>query len=293
MFVAIFVVTDFISLVKNLLLTGADNRPMALDAFYTDGHAKPVVIYAHGFNGFKDWGGFDLIATQFAEAGFFFVKFNFSHDGTTPQVPEDFTDLEAYGNNNYTKELYDLQTVIDWTVSEDNPYKQFIDKSRLYLIGHSRGGGMVLVKGAEESRVKSIVTWASVAECKTPWGSWPEERIEKWEHTGVDHYTNSRTGQQMPLYFQLYEDYQANKDRLDIITAVRRLTIPLLVCHGTNDEAVPVAAAHRICEAATEAELFLLPSDHVFGRKHPWTEGHLPDAMQTVVTKTINFFKLV
>ena len=52
--------------IKNILLRGAENRPMALDLFYHDAGPAPVVIYAHGFNGFKDWGNFDLIAGQFA-----------------------------------------------------------------------------------------------------------------------------------------------------------------------------------------------------------------------------------
>ncbi|WP_435524823.1 hypothetical protein [Chryseobacterium indoltheticum] len=38
----------------------------------------------------------------------FSVKFNFSHNGTTVEDPENFADLEAFGNNNYSKELSDL-----------------------------------------------------------------------------------------------------------------------------------------------------------------------------------------
>ncbi|HEV7333343.1 MAG TPA: alpha/beta fold hydrolase [Flavisolibacter sp.] len=239
------------------------------------------------------WAAFDLIAAQFVKAGFCFIKFNFSHGGTSPQSPEDFVDLEAYGNNNYTKELFDLQAVINWTLDVSNPHRAAIDPSQLYLVGHSRGGGVVLLKAAEDIRVKAVATWASVSQSKTPWGGWPQERLERWKETGVEFYTNSRTKQQMPLYYQLYEDYQANGERLDIISAVKRLSIPLLICHGTNDEAVPVSNAYGLKEVAQNAELFLLPSDHVFGRKHPWAEAQLPEATQAVVDKTIEFFQAV
>ncbi|MGB3155850.1 MAG: hypothetical protein WBB06_14685, partial [Chitinophagaceae bacterium] len=68
---------------KNIVIAGADKKPVALDIFFeNDPEPRPVVIYAHGFNGFKDWGNFDLIAAKFAEEGFVFVKFNFSHNGT-------------------------------------------------------------------------------------------------------------------------------------------------------------------------------------------------------------------
>ena len=42
------------------------------------------------------------------------LKFNFSHNGGTVEQPIDFPDLEAFGHNNYTKELDDLNQVLDW-----------------------------------------------------------------------------------------------------------------------------------------------------------------------------------
>ena len=278
---------------KNLILSGAEGKPILLDIFYTADKPLPVVLYAHGFNGFKDWGNFDLIAAQFAEAGFCFIKFNFSHGGTSPQAPEEFGDPEAYGHNNYTKELHDLQQVIDWTQAPGNAYQASINSNKLYLIGHSRGGGVVLLKAAEEKRIKAVATWASVSQSKTPWGSWSEERLQQWKESGVDYYTNSRTGQKMPLYYQLFEDYRANRERLDILKAVAGLKVPLLLCHGTRDEAVPVANAHQLKEAAQQAELFLVESDHVFGRRHPWAGSTLPQPMQAVVNKTIQFFQAI
>jgi len=278
-------------IIKNLTIPGADGKPIGLDIFFIPGKLQPLVIYAHGFNGFKDWGAFDLIANQFAAAGFCFLKFNFSHNGTTPDAPEDFVDLEAYENNNYTKELYDLQTVIDWTLDENNFMTSVVDKNNVYLIGHSRGGGIVLLKAGEGNRIKKIATWASVAECKTPWGSWPQERIERWKASGVEHYINSRTKQELPLYDQLHEDYQDNKESLHVLKAAKELEIPLLICHGTNDAAVPVEKAYQLKEASKQAELFLVESDHVFGRKHPWPHSYLPKPMQDVVSKTISFFK--
>jgi len=276
---------------KNIIVEGASGRSMATDIFYNLSVPQPVVIYAHGFNGFKDWGNFNLIAEQFANAGFTFIKFNFSHNGTTPESPEDFVDLEAYGHNNYTKELYDLQQIIDWALDPVNPYKEVIDPEQLYLVGHSRGGGIVLLKGVEDTRVKAIATWASVSACKTPWGNWTAEQMTRWEQEGVAYYTNARTKQQMPLYHQLYQDYIQHEKQLDILKAVSQSNKPLLICHGTKDEAVPVSKAYEIHSSAPHAELFIIDSDHVFGRKHPWQENALPTEMQSVVEKTIRFFK--
>lgn len=40
--------------IKNILIAGADNLLITLDIFFREGFpSKPIVIYAHGFNGFK------------------------------------------------------------------------------------------------------------------------------------------------------------------------------------------------------------------------------------------------
>ena len=101
--------------VENLIIEGKHNKPIVTDIFYKENHQpKKVVIFCHGYKGFKDWGAWNLMAASFANAGFFFIKFNFSHNGGTVEQPIDFPDLEAFGNNNYSKELDDLGSVIDW-----------------------------------------------------------------------------------------------------------------------------------------------------------------------------------
>jgi len=277
---------------KNLLLPGAHGLPVLTDIFLPDKQSPaPIIIYAHGFNGFKDWGNFDLIAQQFAAAGFVFIKFNFSHNGTTPEQPEAFANLEAYAANNYSKELDDLGTVIDWAVSDQNPYAAHMEQAKLGLIGHSLGGGIVLLKAAEDTRVKAIATWAAISTCQTPWANWAQQQIADWKESGVAYITNSRTGQELPLGYQLVEDFQQNKERLDIETAVKKLHQPLLICHGSEDTSVPFESALKLKSWKPDARLSTVASDHVFGRSHPWTAPELPAATQEVVERTISFFQ--
>ncbi|MEP6713138.1 MAG: alpha/beta fold hydrolase [Ferruginibacter sp.] len=278
--------------IKNIKINGSQNRPMLLDIFFEETPAKkPVVIYAHGFNGFKDWGNFDLVAHQFAAAGFIFIKFNFSHNGTTVQNPENFADLEAFGRNNYSIELEDLNQVINWVCDPLNLYNNQMATENISLIGHSMGGGIAILHTATDKRINKLITWAGITECKTPWGNWSPEKMQEWKNTGVQYYENSRTKQQMPLYYQLYEDYIKNEQRLNIKQAIQSITIPVLVCHGTMDTAVPIEKALDLKRWQPNLSLFTLETDHVFGRKHPWLQDHLPVPMQQAVSASILFLQ--
>ena len=278
--------------IKNITISGAHNKPIALDIFFEDNAVqKPIVMYAHGFNGFKDWGNFDLIASLFANNGFVLVKFNFSHNGTTPQHPEEFADLEAFGNNNYSKELEDIKIVLDWICDPQNPFSEEVNINDISVIGHSMGAAIAIIFAVSDNRIKKLITWAGVSECKTPWGDWPDERIQIWKDLGVQYYTNTRTNQQMPLYYQLYEDFQRHRSKFDIKIAIRKLQIPILICHGSLDIAVPVERAYELKEWQPAAELYIVESNHVFDRKHPWIMNYLPEAMGNIVLKTINFLR--
>lgn len=272
----------------NIIIPGLHGKPILADATYQEtARPKPVVVFSHGFKGFKDWGHFNLVAETFARAGFVFVKFNFSHNGTTPEQPIDFADLEAFGNNNFTIELDDLGTVIDWALS-DRTLSTEIDPQRLYLLGHSRGGGISILKAAEDPRVKKLATWASVAEFGR---FWEPEILAQWKRDGVMYIDNSRTKQRMPMYYGSYENFYANQDRLDIPAAMGRLNIPTLVLHGDKDVVVDHAAGEKLASLNNHASLLTIPGgDHTFGARHPWVEQSLPEPSGSVVRATVGFF---
>ncbi|GHA54722.1 alpha/beta hydrolase family protein [Pontibacter akesuensis] len=266
-------------------------RAFTADATYwPDDTPKPIVIFAHGFKGFKDWGHFNLLATYFAEQGFVFLKFNFAYNGTTVEDASDMHDMEAFGQNNFSLELDDMQALIE-LLHTDNPpiQKKELDLSRIYLIGHSRGGGAVILKAAEEPRVKAVATWSAVSDYDS---RWDELQMEQWKESGVQYVLNGRTGQQMPLYYQLVEDYYQNQHRLDIPTVIKKMQQPLLLLHGEQDETLPVQMAHDLKSWKPDAELHLIPeANHSFGGQHPYPEQELPEAARAAANLSIAFFR--
>lgn len=276
-------------LLSNHIIPGSAELPILLDAAYEPtGTPKPVIVFAHGFKGFKDWGHFNSVMEYFASEGFVFVKFNFSYNGGTMEQPFDFPDLEAFGNNNYSKELDDLRKVLDWVEQTDRIPDVEIDRKQLYMIGHSRGGGIAILKAAADPRVKKLVTWAAVSDFES---RLPQD-LSTWKNEGVIYIENARTHQQMPMYYQFVEDLQKNADKLNIEQAERCLKIPHLIMHGSEDEAVSVEDAHRLKQWNPEAILRIIAgAGHTFGAKHPHQEVEFPPHVQEVLEGTLDFLK--
>lgn len=274
---------------KNIEIQGKHEKPILADFFYTPtNQPKPVVIFCHGYKGFKDWGAWDKMGDFFAEAGYFFVKFNFSHNGTTPEKPTEFLDVEAFGDNNYSIELDDLQSMIDHILLPDFNCAQLIDPSNIGLIGHSRGGGIVVIKAAEENRINKLITFSSVSDFGERFPE--EEELEKWEEKGVRYILNTRTNQKLPHHYQFYTNFKENEERLTISRAAKALEIPLLIVHGSSDVAVPISASGKLFEWSTFSELLLVENaDHVYGITHPWNEPEVSKDFKYVLEKTIEF----
>ena len=260
-------------------------RPLLLDSTLPERPAAetPLVLFAHGFRGFKDWGWWGLAARCFAENGLAFAKFNLSHNGTTPESPLETNDLEAFAQNNYTLELQDWAAVTDWAFRQD-----FWDRRNLIAIGHSRSGGLALVHASEDARITQVVTWASVSDMGFLFHG---QLLADLREKGEAHVVNARTGQAMPLRRPFLEDYERNRARLDLSSRVPELSIPLCLVHGTADPAVPYRAVEQLSDyAGGRAEVVTLEgADHVFGGAHPWPADTLPPLAQQAVEDSIAF----
>lgn len=277
--------------IKNIPIPGKHGRPVVTDVSYVrEGGKKPVIMFCHGYKGFKDWGAWNLMAEAFARKGFFFIKFNFAYNGGTLEDPIDFPDLTAFGENTYIRELDDLEVVLDWLTQEDFACRDWADVSDITLMGHSRGGGIAVIKASEDARIQNLITLASVSDFKSRFPTGAE--MEAWKKDGVAYILNARTGQKMPHLYEFYANFKENEERLTISRAARKLNIPFLIIHGTEDPTVDMENAEHLKEWVPQAKLLLLEgSNHVFEASHPWDKNELPAAIKEVVERSEAFIK--
>ena len=262
------------------VIPGSSDKPILFDIQYPESQdISPLIIFLHGFKGFKDWGQWPMMATELTQRGFAVLSMNFSHNGTTPEHPFDFVDLDAFGDNTFTQESADVQSVLNYVFTNET-ISSTVNIDELYMFAHSRGGAITMITAAEDDRVKKIATLSGVSTLQR----YTEQELAYWKKEGVVYMMNGRTNQNMPLRYTLAEDYLNNLSRFELSQVGPKIQQPYLVIHTQNDETVPLAEAHKIMSWVPNADLAVIPnSNHSFGGKHPYTEKELPvDTMKAV-----------
>ncbi len=232
----------------------------------------PVAVFCHGFKGFKDWGAFPLLMDTLATDGWVAVRFNFSLNGIG-EDPFSFTEFESFERNTYSQELEDLEMVID-AVARKLIVPAQTDTSRLALIGHSRGGGIVLTKAGENPLVGAVAALAPMC----IYYRWGEKTKEEWRRTGFIEVTNARTNQVLKMGIGLLQDVERNLDRFDLAGTVSRMQIPALMIHGEQDATITIEEAQGLYAVSNHALMTMetIPNtDHTFGIRHPF-DGTTP-----------------
>jgi dienelactone hydrolase len=244
----------------------------------------PVAVVLHGFKGFKDWGMFPPTARRLAERGIATVAMNASMNGVEER-PEEFTNLERFARNTPRREAGDVRRVVEAIASGE--LGKELDGKRLGLLGHSRGGGVVVMVAAGDPRIRSVVTWASISS----FYRYTERAIAEWRSTGRLEVPNLRTGQILWLDRSVLEDLEASRAEYDLEAAAGRLRAPLLAIHGEQDEAVDPGDSARLVRwsGSSEKRLLVIPgTGHTFGAAHPWNGGSR--AWELAVAETAEWF---
>ncbi|MEO5910585.1 MAG: alpha/beta fold hydrolase [Pelobium sp.] len=265
---------------ENFEIIGSNGLPIIGDITFSNSYPDYMVIFVHGFKGFKDWGTHQLTANFFASKGCYFLKFNFSHSGVNPNDLSDINDLELFSKNTPSKELYDLDQVISFSRAQ-------FPNLQVVLLGHSRGGALSILQAAKDSRVKKLITWASIGAFRDLWNI---EDETNWKKEGVKHILNGRTKQNMPLDISLLDDVLQHEKELNLMNAAKEITKPWLIVQGTADPAVKTETAKTFHQNQPLAQLLLIENgNHVFGASHPYEKQELPANLLEVCEACADF----
>lgn len=276
--------------------SGRDGRILRGDVCLPAKPLRPaVLLIAHGYKGFKDWGMFPYAAEQIAHrGGLLTMTFNFSHNGVGPSLDR-FDQPERFAINTYGEEQTDLATLLDWLRSSEFPQWlaaqggsfPWSEEMPPYLLGHSRGGASCLLYALEHpERIAGVLTWNGV----TNMDLFSEEQKQEMRDKGQSKVINARTGEALPLSRLLLDDLEANREKYDLIHRVRDARFPLALIQGSDDLPGFRDGSARLVANYPEAEWFTIEGGgHTFNTVHPF-QGTTPE-LEAAIEATVQWLQ--
>ncbi len=249
-------------------IPGADGEAIVGNCHRPEGESRGVILIAHGFKGYKDYGMFPRLARASADAGLIAHRFNFSHSGMTNRI-ETFERPDLFEQDSWNKQVFDYRRVIEAVAGGEldgagSPYVMF---------GHSRGGVTALLTAGrfaddgEFLQPNGVITAAAPSGCNF---LAPEEQDELLA-TGFVDSPSSRTGQCLRIGRVFLQEQLNDPDGHDVLAVASHIRCASLIIHGSDDPTVEVSSAGRICNAMGERanEKIIKGADHVFNATNP------------------------
>jgi pimeloyl-ACP methyl ester carboxylesterase len=253
----------------------ADDLPIRGDLDVPE-NPRALVVIVHGFKGFKNWGFFPWLAQHLLAHRFAVCRFNMSRSGIG-EDPESFDRLDLFEHDTYSIELSDLRIAVRHAQLQ-------LPGLPTILLGHSRGGGIAILGAQDVSDLRAVIAWSPIARCD----NWDASTLRDWQERGVTAVVNQRTQQTMRIARDVLDDFEANRERLDIVRAAETLRVPLLVVHGARDESVPLAQGHLLASRADDGSLLVIArAGHTFNAIHPLV--HVPFELELAAEASAHF----
>lgn len=246
------------------------NDPIRGDVYIPDPNRRyPVIILCHDFLESKDRLFLPYLAEMICKKDFIVIKFNFSGSGYG-EDPVTITEFSRFENNSFTQELEDLDVVLHQLeagkICGKAPYTD-----RLGLWGHGRGGAISILKAASDRRIQTLVTWSAWSHIDRPMF---RDSLVHWKRQGFFPIPESLSSIPLQLNHATLNDIEKYADnRLHVLKAAGRLSVPHLLIHAGEDQFVPIKEAHDLKKAAPQSrtQLEIIPNaDHRFNVKQPF-----------------------
>lgn len=270
-------------MIKNSEFFTSKNDKIRFTVYNEESFGKiPLVIFIHGFKGFKDWGFFPYAADYFAENKFCSVTLNFSHNGIGEE-PEVFSEADKFTLNTFSLEVNELDEFIEAYLS--GKLCDIPEDKRIFLIGHSRGALPVTVNAIKYSEVSTFALWNGISKIDR----FSVKQKQQWKENGFMEVLNVRTNQIFNLGYGLLDEIENHK--FDFKKILKDCNKKFLIVQASNDLAVkPEEATDLLNWSNGYGELFVVEkTGHTFDVVHPMEKPN--SKLETVLNKTKIFFE--
>ena len=137
-------------------------------------------------------------------------------------------------------------------------------------------------------QVQSVVAWGAIQTFQR----YDAEAQRQWRTTGALEVPQDPSGKKLFLGLQALDALERNRDRLDVMRAIRNANVPVLFVHGRDDKRVMLAEAQALRKCANPylSRLHIIESaGHTFRTQHPLDKPSQP--LLEAVEETVRWFQ--
>ena len=264
-------------------IPGSDDQPI-LGTTHLPHEATPprgVLLIAHGFKGYKDYGILPGIAHYAAMRGFIAHRFNFSHSGMTTNTAT-FERPDLFEKDTWGRQIFDLRQVSlaarDGKLPQPLAASHGLNPLPQIWYGHSRGGVTVLLTAARAfmptkyPRLGATPLPAGIIPCAAPHRAFwlTDDDKETLYRQGFLDSPSQRTRQILRIGLPWLKEIEHHPDAFDPVIAAGRIACPIEIIHGTDDMTVPLDSAEKLAAAGSRVTLEIIEgATHVFNTSNP------------------------
>lgn len=222
-----------------------------------DRNESKAVIIAHGFAANKDRERHLRLATVLSDIGINAFRFDFGGCGESDE--REIT-VKA--------QVDDLRSAFVYLQQEG-----FED---IGFLGESLGGITALMAFSED--VRALVLWAPVTKAKPP-SQLSDEQEQSLKDKGF--YVMKKDGRD----FKIPQEHVDEKRNIQREAVLGKITVPVLIVHGTGDEIIPIKDSEESVER--------LPAGSRLETIDNWEDGdhRMDEDMDTIIPVTVKWFK--
>jgi hypothetical protein len=210
----------------------------------TENKEKPIIIMCHGFSTSKDGRTFVRLEEILNEQGISTFRFDFFGHGESDGKFAEITTSEA---------IDDVLNSIKFL--KESGYK------KIGLIGSSFGGMASIIAASRTEDLYILALKSPVSDYRSmAHARRSEQELEDWKEKGFIE-LDSTDEERKSLNYSFYEDAENVKG----YEAAKKITIPVLIVHGTKDETVPLAQSQKTARLIENCRLKIIQGcDHVY-----------------------------